>query len=299
MDASDLSHLLALDALLQEASVSRAARRLGLSTAAMSHALARLRDRLGDPLLVRAGQGMVLTERAVHLKPKVHSVVTQADQLFTTGETFSPETLDREYVISVTDYVSIVLGPVFDAMARQQAPRLRLRLIPTTVEDAEELRQGHSDLAIGVYGQLPPELMQRKLLTDRLVCVLRKGHPLADKRMTLKRYVDLAHVQVAPRGQPGGSVDDLLRDRGLERRVVRAVPSFQVAARLVADSDYVLTVSRRVASTLAESLDITLVEPPFKFDPYAVNLVWHPRVDADAAHRWLRGLWLAAAGAVP
>ncbi|MDA0267689.1 MAG: LysR family transcriptional regulator [Cyanobacteria bacterium] len=295
MNVSDLSLLIALDALLQESSVTRAAQRVGLSTPAMSHALARIRDRLGDPLLVRAGQGMVLTTRAQTLKPRVHSLVAQAEQLFTLGDTFSPETVDREFVINVTDYVHFVMGRALDRMARQQAPQLRLRFVPTTIDDAEMLRQGNTDLAIGVYDELPPELMTQTLLTDRHVCVLRKGHALAGQRMTLKRFVGLDHVQVAPRGQPGGYMDDLLRGRGLERRVLRAVPSFQVAAALVADSDYVLTLSRRVAIMLATSLELAIVEPPFKLEPYAVNLVWHPRVDADPAHRWLRGLWIAAA----
>ncbi|ESA36368.1 family transcriptional regulator [Leptolyngbya sp. Heron Island J] len=298
MNVSDLSLLIALDALLQESSVTRAARRVGLSTPAMSHALARMRDRLGDPLLVRAGQGMVLTTRAQILKPRVHSLVAQAEQLFTLGDTFSPETVDREFVINVTDYVHFVMGSALDRMVRQQAPQLRLRFVPATDEDAEALRQGSTDLAIGVYDELPPEIMTQILITDRPVCVLRKGHALAGQRMTLKRFVGLDHVQVAPRGRPGGRMDDLLHARGLERRVLRAVPSFQAAAALVADSDYVLTLSRRVAIILAASLELVIVEPPLKLEPYAVNLIWHPRVDADPAHRWLRELWVAAAAEV-
>lgn len=295
MNVSDLSLLIALDALLQESSVTRAAERVGLSTPAMSHTLARIRDRLNDPILVRAGQGMVLTTRAQTLKPRVHSLVAQAEQLFTLGDTFSPKTVDREFVVNVTDYVHFVMGSALDRMARQQAPRLRLRFAPATRDDAKALRQGSTDLAIGVYDELPPEIMTRTLITDRPVCVLRKGHALTRQRMTLKRFVGLDHVQVAPRGRPGGRMDDLLRARGLERRVLRVVPTFQAAAALVADSDYVLTLSRRVAIILAASFELVIVEPPLNLEPYAVNLIWHSRVDADPAHRWLRGLWVAAA----
>lgn len=214
MNVSDLSLLIALDALLQESSVTRAARRVGLSTPAMSHILARIRDRLGDPILVRAGQGMVLTTLAQTLKPRVHSLVAQAEQLFTLGHTFSPETVDREFVINVTDYVHFVMGSALDRMARQQAPRLRLRFVPATSDDAEALRQGSTDLAIGVYDELPPEIMTQTLITDRPVCVLRKGHALAGQRMTLKRFVGLDHVQVAPRGRSGGRMDDLFAREG-------------------------------------------------------------------------------------
>ena len=165
-------------------------------------------------------------------------------------------------------------------------------------EEDEGVGKGRTDRAIGVYEELGPEMMTQILITDRPVCVLRKGHALAGQRMTLKRFVGLDHVQVAPRGRSGGRMDDLLHAQGLERRVLRAVPSFQAAAALVADSDYVLTLSRRVAIILAASRELVIVEPPLKLEPYAVNLIWHPRVDADPAHRWLRGLWVAAAAEV-
>ena len=298
MESSDLALLLALDALLQESSVTRAARRLGLSTPAMSHTLARIRERFGDPMLVRSGRAMVLTTRAQAIKPRVRSLVEQADQVFRFEESFSSETVDRTFVVNATDYVLLVLGGALDRMARSQAPNLRLRFVPNTLDDAEMLRHGGSDLAIGIYGDLPPELMTRTLVTDRFVCVLRKKHPLAQRRMTLKRYTDLEHVQVAPRGQPGGYVDGLLRERELERRVVRAVPSFQFAAALVAKSDYVLTLSQRAAIKLAGPLGLVIVEPPLKLEPYALSMVWHPRMDADPAHRWFRELWVQAADEV-
>lgn len=278
--------------------MTRAARRVGLSTPAMSHALARMRERFGDPLLVRAGRGMVLTERARKIKPVVQNLVERAEELFTAGEDFVPAALNRQYVIRMTDYVPLVLGNTFDRLVREHAPQLRLVFVPTTVDDAEALRHGDADLAIGRYHDLPPELMTRKLITDRFVCVLRKSHPQAGQRMTVKRYVALDHVLVAPRGRPTGYLDAVLRERGYERRVFRAVPSFHAAAAMVADSDYVLTLSRRVATALALTLDLAIVEPPFKLEPYAVNLVWHPRLDADPAHRWLRAMWLEAAARV-
>lgn len=295
MKGTDLGHLVALHALLQEGSVTEAARRVGLSTPAMSHTLARMRELFGDPLLVRAGRRMVLTERAQKLKPMVQNLVERAEELFSPGEDFIPAELDRQYVIRMTDYVTLVMGDTFDRLVREQAPALRLVFVPTTADDAEALRRGDADLAIGRYDRLPPELMTRKLVTDRFVCVLRKRHPMAGKRLTLKRYAAMDHVLVAPRGRPLGYLDSVLKEHGLERRVCRAVPSFHTAAAMVAGSDYVLTLSRRAATVLARQLHLAIVEPPVRLEPYPIKLVWHPRLDPDPAHRWLRGLWLTAA----
>lgn len=293
IDSADLTSLATLDALLQEGSVSRAARRLGLSTPAVSHALSRLRERLHDPLLVRAGRGMVLTPRALALKPVVHDAVAAAARVFQEQEDFSPARLRRHLTLSVTDYVLLVFGPAFDQAVRAEAPGLDLRFLPNAVDDAERLRSGESDLAVGIYAELPPELRTRPLITDRLVCVLRRDHPAARKRLSLDQYVALEHVQVAPRGQPGGYVDDMLAERGLSRRVARAVPYFQVGLELVAGSDRVLTVSERIARKLAPALDLVVLEPPLPLLPFTLSMVWHPRFDGDRGHAWVRERLLA------
>ncbi len=294
MDPSDLASLATLDALLQESSVTRAARRLGLSTPAVSHALARLRERFDDPLLVRAGRGMVLTPRAEDLKPQVHDAVAVASQVFHPPERFDPSRESRTFVLSMTDYVLLVFGATFDRLVREAAPRLQLRVVPNSTGDAAALRSGASDLAVGIYGELPPELRTRPALTDRLVCVVRGDHPEVGERLSLQQYVALDHVQIAPRGQPGGYVDQLLAERGLQRRVVRAVPYFQVGLEMTAGSDRVLTVSERIARRLGPQLGLRLLEPPLPLKPFALSLVWHPRFDGDAGHRWLRERLLEA-----
>lgn len=288
MPSTDLALLVPLDALLQEVSVTRAARRLGLSTPAMSHALARMRVSLGDPLLVRAGRVMVLTPRAEALKAAVHAVVTAAQQVLTPEQPFAPATLRRGFTLLATDHVLQVLGPALDRIVAAEAPHAALRFIPNTTDDAAVLRDGGADLAIGIYADLPPELRTRQLLTDRLVCAVREGHPRVGKRMTLDDFVRLQHVQIAPRGQPGGYLDDTLRAHGHTRHVARAVPYFLTALHLVAETDYVLTVAERLARSLAPRLGLRLLEPPIELRPYALNLMWHPRVDGDPAHRWLR-----------
>jgi DNA-binding transcriptional LysR family regulator len=295
MEPSDLSLLATLDALLQEGSVTKAARRLGLSTPGMSHALARIRERLGDPLLVRAGRSMVLTPRAEALRPRVRSLVEEAAQTLEPERTFTAQELRRTFVVYTSDYVLTLLGPPLDRVLQAEAPGIALRFVPITVDDSAALRDGSADLAIGIYGELPPEVRIRQLVTDRFVCVVRKDHPSVKQRLSLEQFLQLEHVQVAPRGKPGGYIDDVLRERGLDRRVARAVPYFMTGLMVTARTDYVLTISERLALLMAPQLGLRIVESPLPLRPYALQLVWHPRQDGDAGHRWLREALLRAA----
>jgi DNA-binding transcriptional LysR family regulator len=295
MDPSDLALLVPLDALLQEASVTRAARRVGLSTPAMSHALARLRVRLGDALLVRSGRGMLLTPRALALKPQVHSLVAEARRAIAPEGPFVARALSRSYVVHASDYVLAVLGTTVDRILCEEAPQVTLRFVPNTADDAAQLRDAGSDLAVGIYGDLPQEMRSRQLLTDRFVAVVRAGHPTVGKRLTLEEFLRLRHVQVAPRGKVGGYLDDVLHERGLSRTVARAVPYFLTALQWVATTDYVATVSERIARRHERSLGLEIRDVPIALRPYALRLLWHPRVDGDPSHRFLREVFLRAA----
>jgi DNA-binding transcriptional LysR family regulator len=291
---SDLALLATLDALLQEESVSRAARRVGLSTPAMSHALARIRERLGDPVLVRSGRAMVLTPRAQAMKARVHAVVTEAKQTLESERPFVARELARTFVVRASDYVATVLGPAIDRVLAKAAPLVTLRFVPNSPEDPAKLRDS-ADLAVGIYGDLPAEMRQRQLLTDRFVCVVRRAHPTVREKISLDQFVSLPHVQVAPRGTPGGYIDDVLRDAGRARRVQHAVPFFLAALHLTSKTDYVLTVPERLATRMAPCLDLRVLEVPLSLRPYALSLVWHPRFDADAAHRFVREAFVSAA----
>jgi DNA-binding transcriptional LysR family regulator len=263
----------------------------------MSHALARIRERLGDPLLVRAGRDMVLTPRAEALRPRVRSAVAQASQALEPERPFSPAELARPFVIHASDYVLTILGVELDAIVRAEAPKVTLRFVPNTADDAAVLREGGADLSIGIYGELPPEMKTRVLLTDRFVVVVRDEHPTVKKRLGLEQYLALDHVQVAPRGKPGGYVDDVLAERGLARRVARAVPFFLAALRLTAATDHALTVSERVARLVGPSLGLRILDPPIALEPYALKVIWHPRFDGDPGHEWLRDALQRAARA--
>lgn len=295
MQSSDLNLLVTLDALLQEGSVSGAARRVGLSTPAMSHALARIREKMCDPILVRSGRSMVLTPRAEVLKPRVHSIVAEARQAMEPERAFVSQELSRAFVVHATDYVLTVMGLAIDKLLRQEAPRVTIRFVPNTPDDAGLLRQGESDLAVGIYGELPPEMRSRPLLTDRHVCVVRRHHSTIGKHLSLEEFVALPHIQIAPRGKPGGYIDDVLRAKGLERTVVRAVPYFMTALQLAGQTDYVLVTSERIASRFATMFDLVVHEVPLDLHPYALSLLWHPRFDGDTGHRFLRDVFARAA----
>ena len=297
-DDIDLNLLVALDALLQEGSVSRAARRLGLSTPALSHALGRLRARLEDPILVRAGREMAPTPRAEALRPLVREIVAQARAALKPSAPFVPEALDRTFVIRATDHLLSLLGLTLDRILGKEAPHVSLRFVPNAPDDAEALRTGEADLAIGIFDVLPPEMRTRVLLTDRYVCVVREGHPSVGDRLTLDQYAQLAHVQVAPRGIPGGYVDEELRAMGIERQIARVVPYFLIGLFLASETDYVLTISERLANEMAQRLRLRILEPPLELKPYSLSLVWHPRLDRDEPNRWLRDVLLRVAGQV-
>jgi len=296
MQHVDLGLITTLDALLQEASVTLAARRLGLSTPAVSHALARIREKLGDQILVRSGRGMVLTPRAEALKPRVHLIVTEAQKAFEPERAFVPLELTRTFVVHVTDYVLTILGLGVDRLLCVEAPGVCLRFIPNGMDDSAMLRDGGSDLAVGIYGELPPEMRSRQLLTDRFVCVVRQGHPTVKKGLSLEQFIRFPHLQVAPRGKPGGYVDDVLREKGLSRHVARAIPFFVTAMQLTAHTDYILTISERIARALAPSLNLEVLDVPLELRPYALSLLWHPRFDGDEGHRFLRDVFIRAAG---
>jgi DNA-binding transcriptional LysR family regulator len=293
MDARDLGLLLTLDALLQEGQVTRAADRLGLSVPATSHALARLRTRLGDPLLVRSGRTMALTPRAESLRPLVRTLVEDARRVLATGATFEPHALDRAFTIFATDHALLVLGPAIDRLVRVEAPGVSLRYLPSIVDDWKLVRDGTADLSICLPGLFPPEFRTAPLLTERFTCVVRDRHPRATAAMPLDAWLALDHIVVSPLGKPSG-VDQVLAARGLSRRIRLVVPYFAAALHLVASSDDVLTVSASAVRAWSAP-GLRVFDPPVDLPTYPVNLLWHPRLDQDPANRWLRDLVLRAA----
>jgi len=295
--AMDLNLVVALDALLAERHVTRAAARLGITQSAASHALSRLRDVLGDPLLVRgAGGAMVPSAMAQRLAPQLRKVLEDLASVLR-GDSFDPATARRTFRIGASDYVELVLLPQLSARLARLAPGIDLWV--HTFEDwgDAELASGKLDcvLAPPRRAARPSGMFEKVVLHESFTCVMRAGHPLAGSRLTLARYCELPHIMVAPRGTPGSFVDDALASLGRTRRVALAVPHFLVVPYIVAATDLVATLASRVAALFATTLDLAIAAPPIAIAKFAIALAWHERNHHDAAQRWLREQIAAAA----
>jgi DNA-binding transcriptional LysR family regulator len=293
----DLNLLVTLDVVLAEGSVTRAARRLGLSPSAMSRALARLRETTGDPLLVRAGRGLVPTPRALELRERVGPLVQDAESVLRPAEGPDLSRLERTFTVRTSEGFVENFGPELIARVGAEAPRVRLRFVPKPDKGATPLREGSVDLETGVVEPTTgPELRAQALFRDRLVGVVRRGHPLARGTVTRARYLRGRHISVSREGTQQWPIDDALEALGLEREVVTVVGGFATAVGLARASDLVASVPERHTANLREGMRSFPL--PVETPEFTVTLLWHPRLDADPAHRWLRGVVRATCGAV-
>ncbi|MEY2149304.1 LysR family transcriptional regulator [Rhodanobacter sp. 115] len=299
----DLNLLMALDALLEEGSVTGAARRLGLSTSAMSRTLARLRAATGDPLLVRAGRGMVPTPRADELRGRVHELTRSAHAVLRPAAAgLDLATLQRSFTIRANDgFVEIFAAPLVAAVTAA-APNVRLRFAPKPDKNVQALREGMVDLEIGVLGASGPEVRVQGLFRDHFVGVVRAGHALLEQSgsgknaITPERYAACGHVVASRRGLANGPVDVALAELGLARTVVAVVPGFRAALAVASTSDLVAQVTGsffhavRAGQTSSGAATVDSFPLPVRTEAITVSQMWHPRFDADPAHRWLREL---------
>lgn len=296
MENLDLNLLIALDALLTESSVTGAAARLGLSASAMSRTLKRLRAATGDPLLVRAGRRLVPTPHAAAIRDRVHELARDVQSVLRPpDDALDLVTLERTFTIRANEaFVEFFSVPLL-AVIREAAPRVRLRFAPKPNKDAMPLREGWIDLEVGVAGSSAPEMRTHFLFHDRLVGVARKGHPIFRKKtVTAKAYAACDHVIASPRGDFAGPVDEALRALGLQRQVVAVMPGFPDAMRVARHSDLLALVPRSclgnaLAGDHAARLGLRAFELPVATPDFDISTIWHPRLDADPAHRWLRG----------
>lgn len=287
MARPDLNLLVTLDVLLQEGSVTRAGERLALSPSAMSRALARLRRATGDPLLVRAGRGLVPTPHALALRDRVRGLVQGAEEVLRPAEKLDLATLARTFALRTSDGFVERFGPALVAEVGRAAPGVRLRFLRKTKKDVAPLREGGVDLETGVIEHAPaPDVVSAPLFTDRFVGVVRDGHPLGTGTVTAARYAAARHVHVSRRGLVEGLVDEAFHPTGHRRTVVTVVDGFSAALALANASDLVATVPDRHTATLRHGM--RAFELPFQPPEVVVSLLWHVRLDADPAHRWLR-----------
>ncbi|MCI3276038.1 LysR family transcriptional regulator [Streptomyces sp. 7R015] len=285
----DLNLLVALDVLLEEQSVGGAARRLHLSEPAMSRTLGRIRKALGDPVLVRAGRQMVPTPHALAVRAEVSAVVERARALFAPGRDADLRTVRRTLTILGHDAIAAVCGPALFARAAAEAPGIRVRFLSESHVDAPFLREGTADLEVGVVDTVAPEVHVESLYVDRMMGIVRSGHPLLEGELTPERFATEAdHLIVSRRGKLHGPVDTALAELGLTRRVVGSVGTFPASLFVVRDTDLVGLVSSWTLPLVAH-LGLVTFEVPLPLPPLRLGLAWHPRHDADPAHAWLRG----------
>jgi len=287
MSLPDLNLLVTLDALLTEGSVAGAARRLRLSPSAMSRALSRLRLTTGDPLLVRAGRGLVPTPRAIELRDRVHQIVDEAGAVLRPDDHIDLRTLVRTYTLRTSDGFVENFGPRLLAMIAREAPGVRLYFLQKADKDSTPLRDGRVDLETGVIeDSTGPEVRSQAVFRDRLVGVVREGHPLSRSAVTAAAYLGASHVVVSRSGLEQGAVDNPFLPAGTQRMVATIVSGFSAALSLVRASDLVATVPDRHTATLREGLFSFPL--PLESGAFPVSMLWHPRMDSDPAHRWLR-----------
>jgi DNA-binding transcriptional LysR family regulator len=257
----------------------------------VSNALAKLRRHFADDLFLRTPQGMLPTPFAEELARPVAAALAQIREGINRRSAFTPRSAAHAVTIGMTDIGEIVfLAPLLERL-RRDAPGITLATVRTTAADLkDEMASGRVDLAIGLLPHLKGGFYQRRLFTQRYVCLLRRGHRLAKRRITLAEYAAAEHLVVVSEGTGHGKVDEQLRRAGIDRRVAVTVPHFVSVGHLLQASDLVATVPERLADRLLEPFDLVKVTHPAKLPEAAINLFWHAKVHRAPAHLWLRGL---------
>ena len=291
MSTPDFNLLLTLDAVLLEGSVARAAKRLHLSPSAMSRALARLRETTGDPLLVRAGRGLVPTPRALELRQQVSQLVQDAQAVLRPAQMLNLKHLERTFTIRTREGFVENFGPDLIARVDKEAPGVRLCFMQKPNKESTSLRDGTVHLETGVVGKTTsPELRTQALFKDRFIGVVRRGHALSKGKVTAARYAKGRHISISRKGFDKGSIDEALTLLGLQREIVTIVGGFSTALSIARASDLIATVPERQTGNLRagmHSFPLSIPTPDL-----TISLLWHPRMDADPAHQWLRNLVL-------
>jgi len=291
ISAIDLNLVVVLRALLDERSVSRAARRLGLSQSATSHALGRLREVVKDPLFLRTRTGLAPTARAEAMAASVRASLDALDETLFAHTPFDPGTIKRTFHIRPSDYVEFLVIPSLIERLARVAPGVDLFARATATEPTLALERGELDLLIQPprTGEQTEALHMQKIWDEQFMGIARRGHPLMRGRMTLKRFASARHVLVAPRGQPGGGrIDEVLKEHGLERHIAFRTPSFLAAPQVVAATDLVMVLPARLVTPLARQLRLATFEPPMELPGFEMAMFWNDRHDSDPVHAFLR-----------
>ncbi|MET8136235.1 LysR family transcriptional regulator [Streptomyces sp. NPDC005251] len=287
----DLNLLAALDALLEEGSVTGAAERLHVTAPAMSRSLGRIRRTTGDQILVRTGRTMTPTPYAIAVREQVHDLLQQVRSVLAPSRELDLTTLERTFTLRWHDSLVALGGPALLAEVRRQAPGVRLRFIAESSIDTPELRRGEVDLEANANRPAQAEIRADQVAETRQVIVMRRGHPLARaKAVTAARYAEAEHITISRRGRFDNALDEALARLGLTRRVVATAPTEGAGLEFVRESDLLVTAPESTTHSAAADLGLVLLPLPFELPSARVYLSWHQRYDTDPAHVWLRDL---------
>jgi DNA-binding transcriptional LysR family regulator len=298
LESFDLNLLRVLDALLSARSVSGAARRLELSQPATSAALARLRKVLGDPVLVRNGNRMVATPLAEELRPRVARILEDIGGAFSAAAKFDPATTERRFRIGANDYAALVLLAPLARRFRQLAPRATLEILHCDASPDSGLVTRELDLVVADRWSLRGVRDQETLFHESFVSIVRADHPRISRRPTLEKFLEEDHALISPQGVSPGVLDHALEARGRSRRVALTVPHYLVAPVIVAHTDLIMTLPRRVADYFTGAQGLRAFAPPVALQGFDVVMAFHPRSVTETPIQWLKQIMRAVAADV-
>lgn len=289
----DLNLLVAFDVLMRELNVTRAAEQMFITQSAMSHILHRLRQQLDDPLLIKTPTGMKPTARALNLIEPVRATLLQMEQLIQPPPAFEAASSRRRFVIAATDHIEFLLIPALFERIRSLAPGVDIHVIRTeTAFPLTPMEDGDIDVVVGFDAVIKPpaHLHCQKLFTEQVVAVVEKSHPVLQQDMSLAEFIAVPQLMISRTGDNTGIIDEKLDELGLKRRIQLIVPHFLSAPLIVAHTDLLLTLPKRIAErfTALAPLAILPVPPELKLPDYTVSMIWHPLRDREPAHLWLR-----------
>ena len=287
----DVQLLQVFDALMAERNVTKAARQIGLSQSALSHALGRLRERLGDPLLIRTSKGMEPTVRALELVGPVRDAIRQVEAVFRSEARFDPARSAESFVIRIGDSNEFLILPALLRELEANAPHVSIVVRHLSPADTlKGLEDGTLDCAVSALLRHPKSIRSTALMRDRMVCAMSRDHPSARKALTMDRFLALRHIRVVQDAGDSRFVDDALRARRVARQVVATIPHWVVALHAVSTSGMVVAASERMARQFDTEKRLVLRKLPLGGEPFAWQLYWHRRHEMDPSQRWMRAL---------
>jgi DNA-binding transcriptional LysR family regulator len=289
MKHPDLNLLVALYVLLEEQSVVAAARRMDLSPPAMSRTLARIRETVGDPILVRAGKRMVPTARALELRDLVRSTAESAIGLLQLSSADRLNQVERQFVIRANDVVVTSFGEKLLRRLRLEAPGVTVRFVSETDMEDNALREGRVDLWVGASNALDPEVRVQHVLTSRIVGLADVTHPIFNGEINAETFASFEHINVSRRGVSSGPIDEELGKVGLQRKVALVLPTYSMGCFALVDSQLLMPIPEFSVSGISKMTNkLKSFEIPLKLNTFMIRQAWHPRLNNDAVHRWLR-----------